>query len=70
MTMIILALSVAFLLLCGGVMLGWSWAQQGVEGRSRRQAEFQRSLNAERDALRRARDAEYLGRHLDRRTNW
>jgi hypothetical protein len=45
------------LLFSFGVMTGWSWANQAFEDRSRRQAKRQRELNAERRALRAAKEA-------------
>ncbi|MGH3622943.1 MAG: hypothetical protein ACRDQ5_14280 [Sciscionella sp.] len=39
------------LLVLGSFLLGWTWAIEAYDQRSRRQAALQRELNAERRAL-------------------
>ncbi|MGH3899422.1 MAG: hypothetical protein ACRDTA_14515 [Pseudonocardiaceae bacterium] len=46
---------VAVLLLCLGLLLGWSWTLQAVQPTLRRQAEERRRLNEEWSAVRAAR---------------
>lgn len=50
--MLILVIVVtAILLVLGSFLLGWTWAIEAYDQRSRRQAALQRELNLERRAL-------------------
>ena len=64
--MLIIVGVVAALLICGGFLMGWSWAQQALEARARRQAALQRQLNAERRALAATREALQLAQRAAR----
>lgn len=63
--MIFALMIVGGVLLTLGLCVGWSLAEAALSQRARRQAEFQRRLNAECQALRESRELARLTRFFD-----